>query len=132
MSRTSWGPEPSSTRRPLLEELHELRTRANLSFDSFWIAERAHAVMPYHVALDAAEEAQRGDLAQGTTLRGIGPTYADKAARSGVRMGDLLDADYLHEWLPAILEPKNRLLENGYGVAPQDPQAADRPGPRVG
>ncbi|MDE2902016.1 MAG: adenylosuccinate synthase [Chloroflexota bacterium] len=117
------GPGTVVNAAALLDELEDLRSRANLSFDRFWIAERAHAVMPYHVALDAAEEAQRGDLAQGTTLRGIGPAYADKAARSGVRMGDLLDADYLQEWLPLILEPKNRLLEHGYGVAPQDPQA---------
>ena len=117
------GPGTVINPAALQEELEELQSRASLSFDHFWIAERAHAVMPYHVALDAAEEAQRGDLAQGTTLRGIGPAYADKAARSGVRMGDLLDADYLQEWLPAILEPKNRLLEHGYGVAPQDPQA---------
>ena len=88
------GPGTVINPAALLEELEELQSRASLSFDNFWIAERAHAVMPYHVALDAAEEAQRGDLAQGTTLRGIGPAYADKAARSGVRMGDLLDADF--------------------------------------
>ena len=107
----------------LIEEMTELRSSNDLSFDRFWIAERAHVVMPYHIALDAAEEAQRGELAQGTTLRGIGPAYADKSARSGIRIGDLLDANHLQTWLPAVLEPKNRLLEHGYGVTPHDPQA---------
>ncbi len=107
----------------LLEEMAELRAQAGVSFDRFWIAERAQVVMPYHVAQDAAEEAQRGAQAQGTTLRGIGPAYADKAARAGVRIGDLLDADYLRGWLPLVLEPKNRQLQHGYGLTPLDPQA---------
>ena len=117
------GPGTVVNPSSLIEEMTELRRSADLSFDRFWIAERAHVVMPYHIALDAAEEAQRGELAQGTTRRGIGPAYADKSARSGIRIGDLLDANHLQTWLPAVLEPKNRLLEHGYGVTPHDPQA---------
>lgn len=116
------GPGTVVNPAALLDEMASLRAAANLSFDRFWIAERAHVVMPYHIALDAAEEAQRGQLAQGTTLRGIGPAYADKAARSGIRVGDLQDAEYLQTWLPAVLEPKNRLLKHGYGLDPHDPQ----------
>ena len=75
----------------LIEEMTELQSSNDLSFDRFWIAERAHVVMPYHIALDAAEEAQRGELAQGTTLRGIGRSpqcflnHPDWASDSGHR-----------------------------------------------
>ncbi len=107
----------------LLAEMQEIGMATGITFETFKIAERAHVVMPYHLALDAAEEQQRGDLVQGTTLRGIGPAYADKAARSGVRVGDLLNADYLATWLPSILEPKNRLLTEVYGLPSMDPSA---------
>ncbi len=102
----------------LLSEMAELRAQAGVSFERFWISERAHVVMPYHLALDAAEEKRRGEWVQGSTLRGIGPVYADKAAREGVRIGDLLDGDHLADWLPVVLEPKNRLLEAVYGLPP--------------
>ena len=105
----------------LLTEMDDVGTRAGIQFGTLKIAERAHVVMPYHITLDAAEEEQRGDLVQGTTLRGIGPAYADKAARSGVRVGDLLNPDYLSEWLPTILGPKNRLLTEAYGLDMIDP-----------
>ena len=95
----------------LIDEMADVGGRTGISLDRLWVSERAHVVMPYHVAIDAAEERSRGDQAQGTTLRGIGPAYADKSARSGVRMGDLLDADALAEIIPPAVEQKNRLLQ---------------------
>ena len=117
------GPGTIVNPQALIDEMQEVGEATGISFDTFKIAERAHVVMPYHLALDAAEEQQRGELVQGTTLRGVGPTYADKAARSGVRVGDLLNADYLSTWIPSILEPKNRLLTEAYGLDPLDPSA---------
>ena len=117
------GPGTVVNPSALLEEMEEVGRTTGVGFESLKIAERAHVVMPYHVALDAAEEEQRGELVQGTTLRGIGPAYADKAARSGVRVGDLLNADYLSEWIPSVLGPKNRLLTEAYGLAAIDPSA---------
>ncbi len=102
----------------LLKEMDDVGGRIpGLDLQSrFSIAERAHVVMPYHIALDHAMETSRGAMFQGSTKRGIAPVYADKAARSGVRIGDLLDSDYLREYLPHIIEAKNRLLESVYGM----------------
>ncbi len=106
----------------LLKEIDDLRGRIpGVDFEArFRIAERAHVVMPYHVALDGALETSRGAMVQGSTKRGIAPVYSDKAARSGVRIGDLLASDYLREYLPHIVEAKNRLLESVYGIEPID------------
>jgi adenylosuccinate synthase len=93
----------------LLEEMAEV-ARAGVSLDSLWLSERAHVVMPYHRVLDGLEEGARGGTQIGTTKRGIGPTYADKAARTGIRMGDLKRPDYLRERLSAVLAHKNREL----------------------
>ena len=114
------GPGTVVTPPALLEEMADVGNRADVSFERFWISERAHVVMPYHIALDAAEERARGDLIQGTTLRGIGPAYADKAGRCGLRMGDLLDADYLGDALPMVVDQKNRLLRAVFDAAPFD------------
>ena len=85
-----------------------------------FISDRAHVVMPYHKMLDELEEQARGSRAQGTTKRGIGPCYTDKVARIGVRVGDLLDEDYLREELPYVLEQKNRILTRLYAQQPLD------------
>ena len=114
------GPGTVVTPPALLEEMADVGERASVSFERFWISERAHVVMPYHIALDAAEERARGDLVQGTTLRGIGPAYADKAGRCGLRMGDLLDEDYLGDALPMVVEQKNRLLQAVFDATPFD------------
>ena len=66
--------------------------------------------MPYHVMLDTAGEAKLGKLEIGTTKRGIGPCYADKAARLGIRVQDLLDAKILRKKIMAALEPKQQML----------------------
>ncbi|GAF98176.1 unnamed protein product, partial [marine sediment metagenome] len=82
------------------------------------ISDRANLIMPYHIALDGLEEEYLGNKAIGTTGRGIGPAFADKVARSGIRVGDLLNKDVLRERLKLALEFKNRLLTKVYGREP--------------
>jgi adenylosuccinate synthase len=94
----------------LLEEMESLR-RAGLALDNLWISTRAQMLMPYHRSLDVLEEAARGKDTIGTTKRGIGPAYADKAARSGLRMGDLLQPDWLESRLDNVLRTTNRKIE---------------------
>ena len=85
------------------------------------ISDRAHLIMPYHVALDQLEEQRRGAAAIGTTGRGIGPAYVDKVARMGIRVGELLDLEELTLALPPIIEFKNELITKIYGGEPIDP-----------
>ena len=82
------------------------------------LSSTAHVTMPYHRLLDEAMEKQRGDRKIGTTGRGIGPTYADKSQRSGIRVIDLLDEERLRDRLDGPLKEKNQLLETIYGVVP--------------
>ncbi len=100
----------------LLAEMAEVAA-AHVSLDNLWLSERSHVVMPYHRLLDGLEEGARGGAQIGTTKRGIGPAYADKAARHGIRLGDLLRPDYLRERLTLILPNKNRELAH-FGAAP--------------
>ena len=79
------------------------------------VSERAHLVMPYHVVLDNMAERARGDNPIGTTGRGIGPAYSDKAARTGVRAADLLDIEALLPRLDAILSHTNAIITKVYG-----------------
>jgi len=81
-----------------------------VGIDNLWLSERAHVVMPYHCLLDGLEETARGGAQIGTTRRGIGPAYADKAARCGIRLSDLKRPEYLRERLIQVLEQKNRTL----------------------
>ncbi len=74
----------------LLTEIAELQSKG-VDTSRLLVSDRAHVVMPYHVQLDQLEEQARGASALGTTGRGIGPAYVDKAGRIGIRMGDLLD-----------------------------------------
>jgi adenylosuccinate synthase len=85
------------------------------------LASTAHVTMPYHRLLDQAMEQRRGDRRIGTTGRGIGPTYADKAERNGIRVLDLLDASRLRDRLLAPLAEKNHLLSRVYDIEPLDP-----------
>src|SRR5690606_24841792 len=78
------------------------------------ISDRAHLIMPYHIKLDVVEEARKGAGKIGTTGKGIGPAYMDKAARIGIRVGDLMEPDRFAELLKRNLEEKNRLLERVY------------------
>lgn len=103
------------------------------------ISNRTNLIMPYHIALDGLEEAARGGKAIGTTGKGIGPAFADKAARTGIRAGDLLNRNYFKERLAAVLEQKNAILSKLYGKKPlslddifsQYCEYADRWGDRI-
>ena len=94
----------------LLEEMASL-AKAGLALDNLWISTRAQMLMPYHRTLDVLEESARGSDTIGTTKRGIGPAYADKAARSGLRMGDLLQPEWLETRLDSALRTTNRKIE---------------------
>jgi adenylosuccinate synthase len=94
----------------LLEEMASLE-KAGVSLDNLWISARAQIVLPYHRQLDVLEEAARGKDTIGTTKRGIGPAYADKAARSGLRIGDLLQPEWLEGRLDSALTTVNRKIE---------------------
>jgi adenylosuccinate synthase len=97
----------------LLEELDRLDNRGiTVDPDKFLISERAHVIMPYHKAVDAAREQFKGDKKIGTTGRGIGPAYEDKATRRGVRFVDLLDPEVFAEKVNTILDEKNFYLKN--------------------
>jgi adenylosuccinate synthase len=91
------------------DELDELRRR-RVDTTALKISANAHLIMPYHLMLDDAGEAKLGKLQIGTTRRGIGPCYADKAARLGIRVQDLLDAKILKQKIVAALEPKRLSL----------------------
>jgi adenylosuccinate synthase len=93
----------------LIDELEELRRR-RVDITSLRISANAHLIMPYHLLLDHAGEAKLGKLQIGTTRRGIGPCYADKAARLGIRMQDLLDEKILKKKIVAALDPKRSTL----------------------
>jgi adenylosuccinate synthase len=95
--------------RVLWKELDELRRR-RIDVSSLRISANAHLIMPYHVLLDTAGEAKLGKLSIGTTRRGIGPCYADKASRLGIRVQDLLDEKILRTKIRAALEPKQEAL----------------------
>jgi adenylosuccinate synthase len=93
----------------LTREIDELRRRG-VDISGLRISANAHLIMPYHLLLDHAGEARLGKLQIGTTRRGIGPCYADKAARLGIRMQDLLDEKILKQKIIAALEPKRLSL----------------------
>jgi adenylosuccinate synthase len=95
--------------RVLLDELEGLRKRG-IDVGGLKVSANAHLIMPYHVLLDQAGEAKLGRLRIGTTKRGIGPAYADKAARLGIRVQDLLDEKILRKKIMAALEPKRYVL----------------------
>lgn len=83
--------------------------------DNLRISDRAHVILPYHIELDRLQEASKGDQKIGTTNRGIGPAYMDKAARTGIRMVDLLDKDIFAAKLRENLDFKNQLFTKIYG-----------------
>lgn len=93
----------------LTDELDELRGRG-VDTSGLRISANAHMIMPYHMMLDDAGEARLGKLKIGTTRRGIGPAYADKASRIGIRVQDLLDEKILKKKIVAALEPKRLAL----------------------
>ncbi|WP_088188687.1 adenylosuccinate synthase [Desulfosporosinus sp. FKA] len=100
----------------LLEELSYLEKRG-IKTGKLLISSNAHVIMPYHLVLDGLEEEARGDHKIGTTKRGIGPAYMDKASRVGIRVIDLLDKEEFAEKLRRNLEEKNNLFVKVYGKA---------------
>lgn len=105
----------------MLGELDMLAT-FGIDISGLKLASTAHVTMPYHRLLDQAMEQRRGDRRIGTTGRGIGPTYADKSERNGIRVLDLLDVDRLRDRLLAPLAEKNLILERIYDLPPLDPE----------
>jgi len=101
----------------LIEELDDLESRG-VSTDSLRLSGNAHLVMTWHRAIDGASERRLGKLQIGTTRRGIGPTYADKAYRLGIRVQDLLDRKILRQKIEVALAEKNVWLERVYGEEP--------------
>jgi adenylosuccinate synthase len=98
----------------LIEEMESLVQRGVELDGSLYISKNAHLIMPYHPALDRASEAKLGKRRIGTTGKGVGPAYVDKAARVGIRMADLLDERLFREKLEFNLGQKNRLLREIY------------------
>jgi len=106
----------------LIKELDQLEA-LNISTRNLLISETAHVTMPYHRLIDQAAEERRGTHKIGTTGRGIGPTYADKSERTGIRILDLMDAKELREQLQWTINYKNVILEKLYNLSPLDPEA---------
>jgi adenylosuccinate synthase len=105
--------------KTLLEELERLAERG-IDTSNLRVSSRCHLIMPYHPVLDRLEEASRGDDMIGTTQTGNGPCYADKAARRGIRLADIIDPEHLSRSLAPVLVEKNALLQAVYGHEPFD------------
>lgn len=101
--------------KSLVTELAYLHERG-VSTDNLRISNRAHVILPYHQLQDKLEEDAKGDAKVGTTLKGIGPCYMDKAARIGIRIADLLDKEVFAEKLKTVLAIKNRMFVKMYEV----------------
>lgn len=101
----------------LIDEI-EMVKREGIKQGPLVLSSNAHLIMPYHKMLDAAQEVKLGKAQIGTTGRGIGPAYADKSARVGIRLQDLLDEKIMKKKLEAALKVKNPLLEKMYGMEP--------------
>ncbi len=106
----------------LLKEMKGLKDKGISLEGRFWVGERAHVIMPYHKLLDNLDERLMGSKKIGTTKRGIGPAYSDKAARVGIRILDLLNPDYLKERLEATVKLKNLIINEFFGEEGFDPQ----------
>jgi adenylosuccinate synthase len=105
----------------LIEEMDYLDGKGiDVGADRIKVSERAHLIMPYHQAVDLARENQKGDKKIGTTGRGIGPAYEDKATRRGVRFVDLLEPETFAEKVRTLLDEKNFYLKNYFSAATLD------------
>lgn len=100
----------------LIEEMEGLHAKGVSIGKNLIISDRAHVIMPYHKVVEKASEESKGPHRIGTTGRGIGPTYADKMARIGIRVGDLLNPDLLRAKLEVNVAEINTFLERVYGV----------------
>ena len=106
----------------LIGELDEFEQRGR-STAEVYVSGNAHLIMPWHLAIDQASERRLGKLAIGTTRRGIGPCYADKAMRLGIRVQDVLDPKILRQKIEVALAEKNLWLERVYETDPFDLEA---------
>ncbi len=97
----------------LLEEIDGM-VKKGVAISKLEVSTRAHVIMPYHIRIDEEDEKLRGDDKIGTTKNGIGPCYADKINRVGIRIGDLMDRDVFYQKLKTNLELKNRLFATYY------------------
>ncbi|HEY2491552.1 MAG TPA: adenylosuccinate synthase [Paenibacillus sp.] len=103
----------------LIEEITYIHDNG-FTTNNLVISDRAHVIMPYHMLLDALEEDRKGPNKIGTTRKGIGPCYMDKAARNGIRISDLLDPEEFELRLRQMMKEKNHMLEQVYGAEPLD------------
>jgi len=103
----------------LLDEIDSLE-KEGISTEKLLVSSSAHLIMPYHRLLDAADEHKLGKAKIGTTKKGVGPAYADKISRVGVRMQDILNLNIFKQKLRDVLKGKNELLTKIYGLPPLD------------
>jgi adenylosuccinate synthase len=101
----------------LLDEIDSLESQG-VSTERLFVSDRAHVIMPYHPMIDQLDEKLRGDAAVGTTGRGVGPAFADKVSRIGIRMGDLVDPEGFRTRLSFVLPYKNAILTKLYDAEP--------------
>jgi adenylosuccinate synthase len=106
----------------VLQEIDRIES-LGVSTDNLMISQTAHVTMPYHRIIDRASEERRGDRKIGTTGRGIGPTYADKSERTGIRVIDLMDENDLRQKLEWTIGYKNVILEKLYNLPPLEAEA---------
>lgn len=99
----------------LIEEIEYVQSNG-FSAKNLRISDRAHVIMPYHLLLDGLEEDSKGPNKIGTTRKGIGPCYMDKAARNGIRVADLMDPEEFEMKLRRLVADKNRVIEQMYGA----------------
>jgi len=103
----------------LIDEIDDLHSKGIIT-TNLKISPNSHLVMPYHRILDEARENLLGNMKIGTTKRGIGPSYSDKASRSGIRMQDLLNIKVFNKKLEFVLKEKNAILTKIYNLNPLD------------
>lgn len=101
----------------LLEEISALESKG-ISTEGLRISSNAHLIMPYHLILDQAAELRLGESRIGTTHKGIGPAYSDKASRVGIRVQDLLDMKIFRTKVEQVLKDKNAIITKVYGLQP--------------
>src|SRR5579862_2011110 len=106
----------------MVREINDLTTRG-VSVSNLKLSAGAHIILPYHTLLDELQEKSRGTARLGTTGRGIGPAYADKASRVGIRLGEFVDPSRFAGRLRSVLAEKNLLIEKVYGGEPLDADA---------
>ncbi|MDR0267860.1 adenylosuccinate synthase [Paenibacillus sp.] len=103
----------------LIDEINYIHDNG-FTTDNLVISDRAHVIMPYHLVLDALEEDRKGQNKIGTTRKGIGPCYMDKAARNGIRIVDLMDAEEFEQKLRPLMQEKNNIIQQLFGGEPLD------------